>query len=120
MRMIYSVSLAKEVVESYFRTYEDIDGELEIKCDKKTLPAIGRSLVCQEVPTISFILKGSMEVEGEMQKVEINLSEQDVENAFIARVEASGRKVNKVSINYDENEFMGVVVDATAKRKVRK
>lgn len=120
MKFIYNESLTKNIVANYFKTHEDIDGELEIKCGVKTVPSISRSVAYHQFPTITFLLKGSMELEGEMQRVEIELSEQEIENVFVTMVEASGRKVERISINYDENGFKGVKVDALTKRKVKK
>lgn len=120
MKLIYNESLTKDIVQNYFRTYEDIDAELEITCGTKTVPSIGRSLVPHQFPSISFRLKGTMESEGEVHPIEVELSEQEVENAITTMVEASGRTVKRISINFNEKEFKGISVDAAAKRKVKK
>lgn len=119
MKLIYNESLTKNIVENYFKTHEDIDGELEITCGVRKVP-IGRSLVPHEFPTISFRLKGTMESEGEVHPIEVQLSEQEVENAITTMVEASGRTVKRISIQYDEKNFKQISVDASAKRKVKK
>lgn len=119
MKLVYNESLTKNVIENYFRTYEDIDGEVTIKTGCKKVSNVGRSISWYEVPTIQFILKGSMEVEGEMQPVEIAVSEAEVENAFTTMVEASGRQVKRVSIDFDEVGLKTITVDAIAKRKVK-
>ena len=61
-----------------------------------------------------------MESEGEVHPIEVQLSEQEVENAITTMVEASGRTVKSISIQYDEKNFKQIGVDATAKRKVKK
>ena len=46
-----------------------------------------------------------MESEGEVHPIEVQLSEQEVENAITTMVEASGRTVKSISIQYDEKNF---------------
>ncbi len=119
MKFIYNESMTKNLVEGYYKKYEDIDGSLEIQCGCRKLPPIGRSLIGEERPYISFRLKGSMIVDDETQVVEIALSEAEVENAFITAIEASGRKVKNVSIDFDDKSFKCITVEAVAKRKVK-
>ena len=119
MRFIYNENLTKDMVKRYYKKYEDIDGELEIICGSRKVAMAGRCFMEHEVPAISFRLKGSMEFEGETQPVEIALSEDEIENALTTMVEASGRKVKRVSINFDEKSFKSVVVEAVAKRKIK-
>ena len=119
MKFIYNENLTKGVVEDYYRTYEDIDGKLEIKTGERKMPLAGRFVAWHNVPTISFILKGTMEVDGEMQPVEIAISESDVENAFTTMIESSGRTVKKISMNFNGNGFKNILVEATSKRKIK-
>lgn len=119
MRFIYNKELTKNVVQNYFKTYEDIDGELEIICGEKTVPSVGRSIAYHKFPAIAFRLKGTMESNGEAYPVELDLSEDEVENAFTTMMEATGRKVKRISISYDGKEFKNITVEAVAKRKVK-
>ena len=119
MKFIYNESLTKSVVENYFKTHEDIDGELEITCGSKTIPSVGRCIAYHQVPTISFRLKGTMESDGEVYPVEISLEEYQVENAFTTMMEATGRTVKKVSFSYDEKGFKSVTIETVGKRKVK-
>lgn len=119
MRFIYNESLTKNVVQRYYKKYEDIDGELEITCGSRKVPMAGRCFVEYDTPYINFRLKGKMEIDGESQPVEIAVSESEVENAFTTMIESTGRKVKRISINYNEKEFKSIVVEAVAKRKVK-
>ena len=102
MKFIYNETLTKDVVQKYYKTYEDIDGVLEIKCGVRKVP-LGRSLVGHEFPYVSFRLKGAMDIDGEMQPVELVVSEDEIRNAFTVMTEAWGMRVKCISTDYDEN-----------------
>ena len=123
MRFIYNEALTKDIVKRYYKKYEDIDGELDIICGSRKVAMAGRCFVEHEVPAISFRLKVNVdfdgEIDGETQLVEVALSEDEIENALTTMVEATGRKVKRVSINFDEKAFKNIVVEAVAKRKVK-
>lgn len=119
MRFIYNEALTKDIVKRYYKKYEDIDGELDIICGSRKVAMAGRGFMEHEVPVINFRLKGTVEFDGETQPVEVALSEDEIENALTTMVETTGRKVKRVSINYDEKAFKNIVVDAVAKRKVK-
>lgn len=119
MKFIYNESLTKGVVQDYFKKHEDIDGELQIICGSRKVPAFGRALVEYETPYINFRLKGTMEVNGTSQPVELAVSESEVETAFSTLIEATGRKVKRISMDFNEKGFNCIVVEAVAKRKVK-
>lgn len=119
MKLCYNENITKDIINRYYKKYEDIDCELEITCGTSSAPAIGRSVVQSSFPSISFRLKGTMEINGEAMAVEVPLSESEVENAMVTMIEETGRKVNSVSINFSEKGFNYVTVDAVYKRKVK-
>ena len=119
MKFIYDAALTKSVVQRYFKKYEDIDGELEIRSGTRKIPMCGRSFVEHEVPYVSFRLKGTMEVEGTKQPVELAVSEGEINTAFTTMIEATGRKVKRITMDYDESGFHYIAVEAVAKRKVK-
>ena len=119
MKFIYDESKTKNIVQNYFKVHEDIEGELEITCGARKVPSVGRSIAYHQFPAISFRLKGTMESNGEVYPVELDLSEDEVKNAFTTMMEATGRKVRRISISYDEKAFKSITVEAVAKRKVK-
>ena len=119
MKFIYNENLTKDVVQNYFKKYEDIDGELQIVCGARKIPMCGRAFVEHEVPYINFRLKGTMKVEGVSQSVELAVSDSEVETAFTTLIEATGRKVKRISMDYNEKGFNCILVEAVAKRKVK-
>lgn len=119
MKFIYNEELTKKVVQDYFKKNEDIDGELEIRCGSRKVPMFGRSFVEHEYPYISFRLKGTMKIDGENQPVELVVSEDEIQNAFTTMIEASGRRVKRISMDFDEKKFNYVTVETVAKRKVK-
>ena len=119
MKFIYNEEMTKAVVQNYFKKNEDIEGELVISCGSRKIPMCGRAFVEYDAPYVSFRLKGSMEIDGEKQPVELVVSEDEVTNAFTTLIEASGRKVKKISMDFDEKKFNCVAIEAVAKRKVK-
>lgn len=119
MKFIYNEVLTKNVIENYYKTYEDIDGELEIKCGTRTVPGFGRRLIDDEIPYINFRLKGTMDVNGKKQPVELVVSEDEINNAFTTMIEATGRKVKRISMDFNEKVFNYITVEAVSKRKVK-
>ena len=60
-----------------------------------------------------------MEVEGVKQPVELAVSEDEINTAFTTMIEATGRKVKRISMNYGESGFRYITVEAVAKRKIK-
>ena len=119
MKLVYDENSTKDIVQNYYKTYEDIDGELTIVIGSRKVSSVGRFVVYQTVPTIEFRLKGSMKFAGKMHPVDIPLSEDEIRNVFITMAHATGRNVKCISIDYNEEGFEHVTVEAFRKRKIK-
>lgn len=126
MKMIYTEEMTKNLVEAYYKKYEDFDCKLDIKCDVTNVGPIGRSIVPTRVARLSFTLKGKVNVDGVEGMGIVPASQEDIENAIKIMVESSGQAVKKISFDYDidsencrKGKFKGVSVEMSAKKKVK-
>lgn len=133
MKVIFNEAETKQVVEDYYRSERDFDGELIFSC---TIDTYGGRMIHNPLVTLEMVMRGEFVVGGMNKIVEEAVSHDEVINILSTRIEQDGRySVKNASLKYGELEedgtrkwyrqliprygFIGVEVEMSSKRLVK-
>ena len=133
MKVIFNETETKQVVEDYYRSERDFDGELMFFC---TIDTYGGRMIHNPLVTLEMVMRGEFVVGGMNKIVEEAVSHDEVINILSTRIEQDGRySVKNASLKYGELEedgtrkwyqqliprygFIGVEVEMSSKKLVK-
>lgn len=127
MEVRFNEASTKNIVEGYYKKYEDFECSLEICRSVREIKHPSRPLPTVKYLETSFMLNGILNVDGKEVEVSVPISDDDVKAVFKTMLETDGYTVRDVEINCASGEnstdnsagFKYVVVDMSTKRKVK-
>lgn len=125
MRVRFDEKSTKSIVEGYYKKYEDFECSLEIRSDVKETKHPSRSLPPVKFADISFVLNGTLSVDGNNIAVSVPVSFEEIKGVFRTTLETNGYNVKDIEINYisdlavSESGFRYVDVEISSKWKIK-
>lgn len=127
MEFRFNEESTKNIVEGYYKKYEDFECSLEIRSSVREIKHPSRPLPPIKSVEPLFVLNGVLNVDGKGIEVSVPVSYDDVKSVFKTTLEASGYNVKNVEISYTKDEklinnssgFEYVAVDMSTKIKVK-
>ena len=127
MEVRFNEKSTKDVVEGYYKKYEDFDCCMEFCTSVREMKHPTRSLPPVRYVDMSFILNGILNVDGKSIEVSVPASFDEIKAVFKTTLENTGYDVNDVQIVYNSDEsfessgsrFKYVSVDMSTKRKIK-
>ena len=127
MEFRFNEESTKNIVEGYYKKYEDFECSLEIRRSVREIKHPSRPIPPIKSIEPLFVLNGVLNVDGKGIEVSVPVSYDDVKGVFKTTLEASGYNVKNVEISYTKDEklinnssgFEYVAVDMSTKIKVK-
>lgn len=128
MEVRFDEKSTKNIVEGYYKKYEDFECSLIIHSNVKEMKHLAsRPLPPAKFVDTSFVLKGTLNVDGEDVEVSSIVSHDEIKGVFKTVLENAGYSVKEIAIIHtsdisstdDRLGFKHIVVDMSTKRKVR-
>ncbi len=125
MRVRFDEKSTKSIVEGYYKKYEDFECSLEICSDVKETKHPSRPLPPVKFADISFVLNGTLSVDGNNIGVSVPVSFEEIKGVFRTTLETNGYNVKDIEINYisdlavSESGFRYVDVEISSKWKIK-
>lgn len=127
MEFRFNEESTKNIVEGYYKKYEDFECSLEIRRSVREIKHPSRPIPSIKCVEPLFMLNGVLKVDGKNIDVSVPVSYDDVKGVFKTTLEDSGYNVKNVEIDYtnDENStdnssgFRYVAFDMSTKVKVK-
>lgn len=132
MELIFDKNKMKDVIENYYREYEDFDGKVTAGC---RMDLVGYGMAEHHDAVVSIKIKGTMKVLGMDVPMIREVNEEELFNIFRVMLDKQGHTVSSLSINSGVNEsvegyglgeqtvkrpyFRGVTVTVKEKNLVR-
>lgn len=133
MKVIFNEAETKQIVEDYYRSERDFDGELIFSC---TIDTYGGRMIHNPLVTLEMVMRGEFIVGGMNKIVEEAVIHDEVINILSTRIEQDGRySVKNASLKYGELEedgtrkwyqqliprygFIGVEVEMSSKKLIK-
>lgn len=133
MKVIFNEAETKQIVEDYYRSERDFDGELLFSC---TIDTYCGRMIHNPLVTLEMVMRGEFVVGGMNKIVEEAVSHDEVINILSTRIEQDGRySVKNASLKYGELEedgtrkwyqqliprygFIGVEVEMSSKKLIK-
>lgn len=132
MELRFDKNKMKEIVEKYYREYEDFDGVVTAGC---SLNLVGYGMAEHEDTVVSIKVKGTMKVLGMEVPMTREVDDEELFNIFRTVLGNEGHTIKSLTVNSGVNEstegygmgehtvkrpyFRGVIVNVKEKNLVR-
>lgn len=128
MELKFNKESVKNLVEQYYKKYEDFDGKFNSSC---SVSSVGYGMMETDVCVLSMKMVGTMKLLDQEISMTRELSDEDIKNVFSTLLEEQGYTVKEVSLDsgikgsyegfgiyetfVNKPYFNGVVVDVCQK-----